>query len=327
VAIVDERGSAFGTRVLEVMADAGCEVVTSRAVAEDDVIEVVRDADGIIYNAPVSRRFMEALTRCRVLVRPSVGMDIVAGVDLATAKGIVVCNTPGVIEEEVADHTVALLLSVTRCMRPLEQHVRSGAWHRREPAPALSPIRLSGATLGLVGFGRIGRGVAQRALGFGMQVLAHDPFVPADAVALHGARSVTLAEVLQDSDVVSLHLPWSPATDKLIGERELLMMRRNAILLNTSRGSIVDEEALVAVLASGRIAGAGLDVMEREPIAADHPLCALANVALTPHWGSRGVWADEERYVRAAQQVIAVLAGMRPYAVWNPEVLARLALR
>jgi phosphoglycerate dehydrogenase-like enzyme len=327
VAIVDQRGSAFAAPVVQTLEGAGCEVVSSRADAEDEIISIVREADGIIYNGVVSRAFVEALTRCKVLVRPSVGMDIVHGVELATEKGIVVCNTPGVIEEEVADHTFALLLAVSRCLRPLEEHVRSGAWRRGEALQQLRPLRLAGRRLGVVGFGRIGRAVAQRALGFGMQVIAHDPFVVGEVIVRHGARAVTLAEVLQDSDVVSLHVPWSPATDKLIAERELLMMRPDAILLNTSRGSIVDEEALVEVLRSGRIGGAGLDVMDHEPLPADHPLCGLANVVLTPHFGSRSVWADTERYVRAAQQVIAVLAGLRPYAVWNPEVLERVELR
>lgn len=325
VALVDPRG--FAEPVRELVLSAGCEVVTSTATAEDEVIECVRDADGIVYNGATSRRFFESLSSCRVMVRPSVGMDIVEGIDVATAKRIVVCNTPGVIEEEVADHAFALLLSLSRSIRTLDQHVRSGAWRRGEPMPATRLIRLSGSTLGLVGLGRVGQAVARRGLGFGMQVVAHDPFLSDEVVARHGARPVTLAQVLQLSDVVSLHVPRTPTTDRLIGKRELLLMRPNAILINTSRGSVIDEEALVEVLQAGRIAGAGLDVMEEEPISPDHPLCHLDRVTLSPHWGSRGEWADGQRHLQAAEQVLAVLAGMRPYAVWNPEVLEHLTLR
>ena len=140
-------------------------------------------------------------------------------------------------------------------------------------------------------------------------------------------EEVTLAEVFQGSDIVSLHVPLTAQTHHLVGERELKLMRRNAILINTCRGPVVDEGALVSALEAGQIAGAGLDVMEHEPIGAGHPLCRLENVVLTPHFASRSDWADEERHIRPAQEVAAVLAGLRPRAVWNPEVLERLHLR
>jgi len=181
--------------------------------------------------------------------------------------------------------------------------------------------------LGLVGLGRIGRAVARRAAGFGFHISAHDPNAARELFAASGVEEVTLAEVFQGSDIVSLHVPLTAQTHHLVGERELKLMRRNSILINTCRGPVVDEVALVSALEAGQIAGAGLDVMEHEPIGAGHPLCRLENVVLTPHSASRSDWADEERHIRPAQEVAAVLGGLRPRAVWNPGVLERLNLR
>jgi D-3-phosphoglycerate dehydrogenase len=327
VVVVDPRGAAFSPAVVALLTGAGCEVVTSTAKDEDEVIATVRDADGIIFTGTISRRFIEALTRCRVIARTSIGMDIVDGADLATEKGIVLCNMPGIIEEEVADHTWALVLAVGRRLLPIDGYVRSGGWGRGEPVPAHDIPRMYGSTMGLVGFGRIGRAVARRALGFGMRVIAHDPLVTPSEFVAHSVEVGTLGEVLQDSDVVSLHVPLTPETFHLIGTRELAMMRRQAILINTARGPVVQGEALVEALGAGTIAGAGLDVAEEEPVAADHPLCKFDNVVLSPHWASRSRFTEHERHIRPAQEVIAVLGGLRPRAAWNREVLEGLGLR
>jgi glyoxylate reductase len=222
---------------------------------------------------------------------------------------------------------MALLLAVSRRIVTLDRYVREGGWQRGEALPGALPPRLYGSTMGLVGFGRIGGAVARRALGFGMTVLAHDAFVAPEQIRAHSVSAVTLAEVLQEADVVSLHVPLTPRTHHLIGRRELQMMRRGAILLNTSRGPVVDEEALVVALGEQVIAGAALDVAETEPLAAADPLCRLDNVVLTPHYASRSTYTDRERHIRPAQEVVAVLAGLRPRAVWNPEVLESLELR
>jgi D-3-phosphoglycerate dehydrogenase len=327
VVIVDRRGVAFSEPVLDLLDDAGCDVVTSEAADEDGVIAAARDADGLIYTGVTTVRLIEALSRCKVIARSSIGMDDVDGVELATKKGIVLCNMPGVIEEEVADHTIGLLLAVARRIVVLDRYVRDGGWQRGVRRGYGELPRLHGATIGLVGFGRIARAVARRARGFAMRVLAFDPFIDASEFRANEASGVTLAEVLQDSDVVSLHVPLTPSTRHLIGARELAMMRREAILLNTARGPVIDEEALLAALRAGRIGGAGLDVAEEEPIEASHPLCQLDNVVLTPHCASRSVVTERERHIRPAQEVVAVLAGLRPRAVWNSAVLDHLELR
>jgi D-3-phosphoglycerate dehydrogenase len=326
VVIVDD-GFAATPAAIEVLERAGLNVVVSLVPEDEDRLRAFRDADGIIDNGPFSRQLIEALTRCKVIARSGIGMDLFDDVDIATAKGIVLCNMPGIIEEEVADHTMALLLAVTRRVVPLDRLVRAGEWARGGVLGGFRMPRLFGSRLGLVGLGRIGRAVARRATGFGFHLSAHDPFAPPEVFAAAGVEEVTLAEVFQDSDIVSLHVPLTAQTHHLVGERELKLMRRDSILINTCRGPVVDEAALISALEAGRIAGAGLDVMEHEPIGADHPLCRLQNVVLSPHIASRSDWADEERHVRPAQEVAAVLGGLRPRAVWNPEVLERLHLR
>lgn len=327
VVVLRPFGQAASDDVLALLERSGCTVEVSHAATEEEQIAVARDADGLIYTGPITRRFIESLTRCRVIARTSIGMDAVDGIDLATEKGIVLCNMPGIIEEEVADQTLALMLACARWVLPYDQWVRDGGWQERRASPTVAAMpRLTGSTLGLVGFGRIARAVAARAKGFGLRLLAADPYAPADLLRAQGAVPATLGEVLQDSDIVSLHVPLSDETRHLIGAPELRLMKPHAILINTCRGPVVDEAALVAALQSGEILGAGLDVMEEEPIGADHPLCRLPNVVLSPHIASRSEVTDYERHIRPAQEVAAVLAGHRPRAVWNPEVLTRLNL-
>ena len=184
--------------------------------------------------------------------------------------------------------------------------MRDGSWQRREGPSTKGIPRVFGATLGLVGLGRIGRAVARRASGFGMRIVATDPAVDEAAMAQLGVQRGTLAGVLQDSDFVSLHVPLERGTFHLIGAPELRLMRPAALLVNTSRGPVVDELALVDALHSGLLAGAALDVMEEEPIPGEHPLSGLDNVVLTPHSASRSVWTDRERHLRPAQEVAAV---------------------
>jgi len=327
VVIVDPTGAYLIPAVVGLIENAGSRVVTSRATREEEVIDAVRDADGVIVTGSISRRIMESLTRCKVIARGSIGMDRVDGRDIATAKGIALCNMPGVIEEEVADATMTLLLATTRAVLPFDRFVRDGSWAHGAKMPSPPIQRLFGSVLGLIGLGGIGQAVARRAIGFGLRLLVYDPFLSPDAIAACGAVGATLGQVLQDSDFVSLHVPLTPQTHHMISTRELRLMKPRSILINTCRGSVIDEQALITALREGWIGGAGLDVMEKEPIGTDHPLCQFANVVLAPHCASRSTWADAERLVRPAQEVVAVLAGLRPRAVWNPEVLEHLELR
>lgn len=331
VLIVDARGGAMkgssGPEVQGLLEKAGCRVSVIYDRAEDAVLAAARDVDGMIFTGRISRRLMSSLTRCRVIATSSIGMDTIDGIDIATEKGIVLCNMPGVIEEEVADHTFALLLACARRIALQDHAVRDGSWERGGGISTAGMPRVFRATLGIVGLGRIGSAVARRARGFEMRILATDPVAGDEAFTRLGVRRSTLGEVLQEADYVTLHVPLEPGTRHLVSAPQLRLMKASAILVNTSRGPVVDEIALVEALKTGEVAGAALDVMEEEPIGPDHPLCALDNVVLTPHSASRSAWTDRERHLRPAEEVAAVLNGLRPRAVWNPEVLARLDLR
>ncbi|MBI3971343.1 MAG: C-terminal binding protein [Chloroflexi bacterium] len=328
VVVISPWGNFGEHGELDILERAGCEVVVSTARGEDEAIEAARDADGIIYTGAISRRFMESLTQCRVIARSSIGMDVVDGADVATEKGIVISNVPDVFVDEVANHTMALLLACVRWIVPVAQYVKGGGWGQRGRGRPQGPIhRITGETLGLVGFGNIARAVAKRAAGFDLKMVAYDPYVSKDVFELYGVRQVPLAQVLQDSDFVSLHVPLMPSTRHLIGMPQLRLMRKDAILINTCRGPVVDEAALIEALQSGVVLGAGLDVTEKEPIDPDSPLLSMPNVVITPHMASASDWAGAERRRRPAQEVAAVLTGHRPRAVWNPQVLEKLALK
>jgi D-3-phosphoglycerate dehydrogenase len=328
VVVISQWGNfgEYGER--EILERAGCEVVVAQVRGEDEAIAAAREADGLIYTGGISERFMKSLTRCKVIARSAIGMDNVYGVDVATEKGIILCNVPDVFIDEVANQTMALLLGCVRQVVPSALWVRQGNWGKPGAArPGDRIHRVTGETLGIVGFGNIGRAVAQRAAGFGLRVIANDPYLSADVFARHGARQVSLAQVMQDSDFISLHTPLTDETRHLIGAAEFALMKPDAILINTSRGPVIDEEALIAALQNGQILGAGLDVTEQEPVDPNNPLLTMPNVIVTPHIASLSEWANGERRRRTAYEVAAVLTGHRPRAVWNPEVLEHLKLR
>jgi glyoxylate reductase len=279
---------------------------------QEELTELVRDVDGIV--CLLSDRVDEALLdaagpRLAVVANYAVGLD---NVDLAACarRDVAVAHTPGVLTEATADQAWALLLAVAR--RVLEGHrmVASGSWHGWSPLQLLG-TELHGRRFGVVGLGRIGRAAARRARGFGMEVVYHARSAKPEAEAELPARRLPLDELLATSDVVSLHCPLTDATRHLIDAEALERMKPSAILVNTARGEVVDEAALVDALVRGVIAGAGLDVFEREPRI--HPrLPALPNVVLAPHLGSATVATRDAMAVLVADAVIDVLAGRRP---------------
>lgn len=270
-------------------------------VAEGDWRAAAADADALLVQyARLDRAALADLTRCRLIVRYGIGVD---SIDLtaATAQGIAVSNVPDYGLDEVADHAMALLLAGFRRLPALQALVGAGRWG----VPAERPlIPLSGSTLGVAGFGAIGRRVTKRALAFGMRVLAYDPFVPRDLVLELGAKPVTLAKMLGESDAFSLHLPLNPKTAGLFDAAAFAAMRPGAVLVNTSRGGVIDEGALLAALDRGTPAFAGLDVLAQEPPAADHPLLAHPRALITGHtsWYSE---ASIERLQRHAAEEVA----------------------
>jgi D-3-phosphoglycerate dehydrogenase len=288
---------------------------------EDDVIAVARYADAIILQyAPITGRVLDGLPRCRVAVRYGVGVDTV-DLEAATARGVVVANVPDYCIEEVSDHAIALLLSLWRGVTTYDRAVRAGTWSTtaRPPMP-----RLAGKILGVIGAGRIGAQAARKAAGLGMRVIGYDPYLSRFPL---GIEKVSLDELLPQADAVTMHLPLTAETRHLINETTLRKMKPSALLINTARGGIVDTAALIRALREGWIAGAGLDVLEQEPVPHDSPLLTLPNVILNPHAGWYSDQSVPELKRKTAEIAVAVLRGQRAASAVNPDVYASPALR
>jgi D-3-phosphoglycerate dehydrogenase len=310
VAVTDDRYGGAYAEEKAVLAEIGAELVVNDFKSEDEAIAGLAAADGILVNLfPMPRKVIESLRRCRVLSRYGVGYDNV-DVAAATAKGIWVARVPDYSIEDVSDQALALLLACVRGVAYKDRGVRAGRWNMHKEVPTR---RIAGRTLGLVGYGSIARCLHRKTAGFGLaRVLVYDPYVDAAAVRTAGAEPVDLDTLLRDSDYVSVHVPLGPETRGMIGERQLGLMRREAILVNTSRGPVVDERALATALAARRIAGAGLDVFETEPLEAASPLRTLENVVLSDHAGWYSEESVPELKTKAARNVAAVLAGGKP---------------
>ncbi len=294
-----------------------------RPLSAGELLEVVPGADALVtlLHDTVDGAVLDAAgDQLRCVANVAVGFDNI-DVAAATERGVAVTNTPGVLTDATADLTMALILAVTRRIGEAERLVRAGGTWSWDMFFMLG-MGLTGRTLGVVGLGGIGRAVARRAMAFGMGIVYSSPRrAPADVERdLGGARHLPLDELLAAADVVSLHCPLTPETRHLIDARALGLMRRSAFLVNTARGPVVDEAALVDALTAGQIAGAALDVYEREPDI--HPgLIGLESVVLLPHLGSATVQTRTAMAELAAQNVVAVLEGRRPPTPVNPQVL------
>ncbi|MDE0368822.1 MAG: hydroxyacid dehydrogenase [bacterium] len=286
-------------------------VRTVTVTVQEDLLAAVRDADAVVYHLFPNQLTRDVLERCRrlkVIGRIGIGMD---QVDLAAAGacGVTVVNAAGTQAAAVADHAMALMLCLARNV--VASHNSLLAGDRRPPRDFMG-FELEGKTLGIIGFGAIGRRLAQRAFGFGMAVQAYDPYVPPDAIEEAGATPVGLTELLGGSDFVSIHVPLTDETWHLIGANELAIMRPGAYLVNTARGPIIDEASLVAALRGGVIAGAGLDVYEEEPLAPGSPLLALGQVVLTPHIAGWAIETQLRSQESVVKDVARVLRGETP---------------
>jgi D-3-phosphoglycerate dehydrogenase / 2-oxoglutarate reductase len=299
---------------------AGLRLVAAQCKTEDDVINTARDADAIIAQySTVGAKAIDALTRCRVIARYGTGVDIV-DVDAATRRGILVTNVPNDwCENEVADHAMSLLLAVGRKICVYDRATHAGSWQWQTGHPI---HRLRGSVLGLLSFGSIAQAIAIRASGFGLRVIAHDPYHPDEHIAAKGGTPVSFDELIEQADYLVIQAPLTKETHHLIREDELLRMKPTAFLINTARGPIVSDEALYRALSEGWIAGAGLDDIEEEPAKRPNwkpvnPLFALPNVVITPH----AAYYSEEaiRTVRdfAAHEVARVLTGEQPLSPVN----------
>src|SRR5580692_5046682 len=278
----------------------------AKSSSADDILAVARDADAILVTyAKLPGELLRQLTRCKAIGRFGLGVD---NIDLPAAKecGIAVNYVPDYCLREVSDHAMALLLALARKVTFSNKLVQSGRWE----VPPIVPLRrLEGQVLGLVGFGNIPRTLAPNAKAFGLRVITYDPYVVTEALAATGVESVGFDDLLARSDFISVHAPLQPATRGLMNAKTFAKMKRGAFLINTARGPLVDEPALIAALDSGHLGGAALDVVTTEPLAKDSALIGRDNVILTPHTAFYSVEALEELQTKCASDVARVLSG------------------
>lgn len=312
------------------------EILEAEANKPEEIIPHVAECDALFaVSVPLPKSVIDCLSRCRVISRLGAGTDKI-DVEAATDRGILVTNIPDFCVEEQADHTLALLLALVRKLPQMSRCMSEGAWSKGRMLSNASH-RLPGQVLGLVGFGHSAQAVSRRARGFGMNVLAtrRNMNAPLQVAEELGVQMVDLYTLLSESDVVSLHLPLNDETYHLLDAAALGRMKPTALLINTSRGAIVDEMALVKILREGGLAGAGLDTFEhinvhtQEERAPDHPLLTLENVVLTPHVAALSVEAKKNASTGGVQNVMAILSGYWPRAenVVNLTVIPRVPLK
>jgi D-3-phosphoglycerate dehydrogenase len=306
----------------EILAPAGVEVIAAVTGEEDELIDLAPAADAIATCwKRVSAKVLDRAERCLVVARYGVGLD---NIDVARAGelGMLVTNVPSFCEDEVAEHALALILALTRNVVRFAGQTSAGGW---DNAAFGSMRRLRGQVLGIVGFGALGRALAGRAAALGLRVVVYSRSA-CDGGPDGVARAATLEELLAQADVVSLHVPLTDATRGMIGARELALMKPGALLINTSRGAVVDADALADAVAAGHLGGAGLDVMASEPPPA-HPLLSLERVVVTPHAAFFSAESTLALQRGAAGSVLDVFAGRLPEHVVNPQVLSSPGLR
>lgn len=292
-------------------------VKLAKSTAEDNLCSEVEDADVIMVGlAKITRKVIKSAKKLKGIVRYGIGVDNI-DLNAATERRISVANVPDYCIGTVADHTFALLLALSRNVIKADKRVKEGKWGL---APELKGVDLEGKVYGIVGLGRIGRAVAFRAKGFGMKVVAYDPYVDKNKASELGVEIVGLDTLLKSSDFISIHVPLTNETRAMIGEKELRLMKKTAYLINVARGPVIDEKALIKALKECWIAGAGLDVLEKEPPDPDNPLLKLDNVVVSPHIAA----FTEEAFYRlemiAVKETIRILQGKLPTNLVNREI-------
>lgn len=295
----------------------------------EEFLKETSDVDGvlILLTEKINEEFLENAKNLKAVSSFSVGVDHI-DLDACTRRGIIVTHTPNVLTETTADLAFALMLAASRRVAEGDRYIRNGKWKAQWSPTLLVGYDMHAATLGIVGFGRIGQAVARRASGFGMKIIYYDRKGANTGVAgSFDAKYAPLDELLRSSDIISVHLPLTDETKNLFGESSFSLMKRSAVFINTSRGPIVDQKALVQALKRNQIFAAGLDVFEKEPLEPDDPLLSLENVVLAPHLGSATSQARAAMAELAARNLVDALTGKLPKAVANKEVLSRARVK
>lgn len=294
----------------------GANLVPCQCKSEEELLEKTGAADALLVQyANISERVIKNLQKCRIIVRYGIGVDSI-DVAAATHWGIPVANVPDYGLEEVADHTLSLLLAAVRKIVPLNQSVKSGSWNYKSAKPIQ---RLRGSKLGLLAFGHIARLVAQRAKAFGLDIQVYDPYLDDETARQFGVKKVDFETVLSTSDFLSIHCPANASTYHMLDESAFKHMKPNLILINTARGVIIDESALLEALNNKTIAGAALDVSELEPIPQNSGLLQVDNCIITPHAAWYSEQAQDTLQRAAAQEIVRVLSGQEAVHVVNPD--------
>jgi D-3-phosphoglycerate dehydrogenase / 2-oxoglutarate reductase len=287
----------------------------------EELIPVVADADALIVQwATINRKVIESMTRCRVISRYGIGVDMV-DLQAAGEHGIPVANVPDFCIEEVSDSTIGFVFDLNRRIFVLDRYVRSGGWGSARPIPYWPPSRLRGQTLGIVGLGNIGRVVARKAGCLGLRLLGYDPYVNPEQIADLDLELVSLHDLLRQSDYVTLHCPLNAETRGMIGAAQLAQMKPSACLINMSRGPVVVQSAVYEALVNHTIAAAALDVLEQEPPDPNDPLLQLDNVIINPHASSGSIEAVTQLRHDTAQNVVDMLSGKLPRSIVNRKEL------
>jgi D-3-phosphoglycerate dehydrogenase len=301
-----------------IIGSAGFELYDYQVKTEAELIEVANDADGMIVQyAEINDKVLSALKKCKIIVRYGIGVD---NIDLAAATRykIPVCNVPDYGVDEVSNQVITMMLCLAKKMPSVTRELRQGNWGYKSSVPL---TRLQGQTVGLLGFGRIAQVVARKLSGFGVRLLANDTQPNFEAAKQLGVEFVDFDSLCSESDYLSLHCPLKEDSYHLIDEKALALMKPTAYLINTARGPIVCEEDLINALEQGRIAGAGIDVFENEPVSTDNKLLKMDNVIATPHIAWYSEQAIDALQSKAAEEVAHVLNGGKPRYLCNPEVL------
>ena len=297
-------------------------VTTAKNESGKELGQELRDATAVIIDADtyISLDVITEMKKCRIVVTASVGYDHI-DLKAASSRGIYVSNAPGYCAEEVADHTIGLMIAVTRKILILNKSTRAGKWDDWQAAEPV--FRLRDRTLGIVGLGRIGTAVSLRAKALGLNVIAYDPYIPIGRDTSVGVKSVKFDVLLRESDIISMHVPLTDETRHMIGAREIEKMRNGVFIINTARGALIDPKALVESLHSGKVAGAGLDVFEREPPDPDDPLLSMDTVIVTPHTGFLSTESQRDRQAMAVDEVERVLRNERPRSALNLDIISK----
>jgi len=307
------------------LAKINAEVVDVVCNTEEEIIAAAKDADIImVVFAPMTRHVLESLPKLKAIVRYGIGYDTI-DVDAATDNDVLVVNIPDFCLEEVSNHTIALILALSGKLFSLNEGMRQGRWieTQKSRATAMAPYE---QTLGLVGCGKIGRMTARKAQCFGLKILGYDPYVDKSLAAESGIKLVSLPELLKESDYVSVHALLNQETRHLIGEKELRQMKPTAFFINTARGAVVDEPALIKALREEWITAAGLDVFEQEPIDPGNPLLKMDNVIVSPHCCSHTAASLSRLRVSMGQEAVRILTGRWPKNVVNKTVKPKINL-